>query len=81
MQLHIAIENSISCFLGPNISGNEEFDKHCYFANNVAMTEAQVAYLRRQVAITKPPIPFYVFTTTKSNVQHGKAKMVNFELV
>ena len=64
-------------FLGPLIGGHEDFDQHSLFGNDVEMTGDQVAYLRDQVAIHKPSIPYYVCKMTKSNVITGKAKMVS----
>ena len=60
--------------------GAEEFDKYCFFANNVDLNEDQVAHLKSQVEILKPLIPLYVCRTRKSTVIHGKAKMVNYKL-
>ena len=59
------------------MGGTEEFDKYCFFANDVNLNEFHVAHLNGQVADLKPLIPLYVCRMTKSTVIHGKAKMVN----
>ena len=62
------------------MGGTEEFDRYCFFVNDVDLNEDQVAHLRSQVAILKPLIPYYVCRMTKSTVTHGKAKMVKNKL-
>ena len=62
------------------MGGTEEFDKYCFFANDVDLNEDQVAHLRRQIEILKPLIPHYVYRMTKSTIIHGKAKIVKNKL-
>ena len=58
------------------MGGTEEFDKYCFFTNDVDLNEDKVAHLRSQVANLKPSIPYYVCRMPRSTIIHGKAKMV-----
>ena len=63
--------------VGPKKTGNTTFDKHCVYANDVALNPSQVKTLKRRVHDQKPRIPYYVCTIQESNVIPKQAKMVN----
>jgi len=63
-------------FLGPKITGDLEFDKHCVFASNIDLTGCQIADLNAMVAKLRPTVPYYICEMKKSHVLHGKAKML-----
>jgi hypothetical protein len=44
-------------FLGPKITGDLEFDKHCVFASNIDLTGRQIADLNAMVAKLRPTVP------------------------
>jgi hypothetical protein len=63
-------------FLGPKITGDLEFDKHCVFASNIDLTGRHIADLNAMVAKLRPTVPYYICEMKKSHVLRGKAKMV-----
>ncbi|KAI4979338.1 hypothetical protein ZWY2020_016091 [Hordeum vulgare] len=60
---------------GPKKTGNAAFDKHCVYANKVALKPSQVEKLKRRVRDPTPTIPYYVCTIQEAHVIPKKAKM------
>jgi hypothetical protein len=63
-------------FLGPKITCDLEFDKHCVFASNIDLTGRHIADLNAMVAKLRTIVPYYICEMKKSNILRGKEKMV-----
>ena len=61
---------------GPKKTGNAAFDKHCVYANKVALKPSQDEKLKRRVRDRTPTIPYYVCTIQEAHVIPKKTKMV-----
>jgi hypothetical protein len=64
--------------VGPKITGNRPFDSHCFFGNNMWLTEDQVQYMNDFTEDYDPNDPFkvYVYKMSSSTVIPRKCKMV-----
>jgi hypothetical protein len=75
--------SALNDIVGPRIHGNEPFDIHCFYGNNISLTEQQVQFL---VAYTEDydlhdPFKIYLYRMTRSTVIAKKSKMVIPHLV
>jgi hypothetical protein len=64
--------------VGPKISANRPFDRHCFYGNNMWLTESQVHLFEDYTEDYDPNDPFkiYVYKMSSSTVIPGKSKMV-----
>jgi hypothetical protein len=64
--------------VGPKIPGNEPFDSHCFYGNNMWLTEHQVHFLEGYTEDYDPNDPFkiYVYKMSSSTVIPEKSMMV-----
>jgi hypothetical protein len=74
---------ALNDIVGPRIHGNEPFDIHCFYGNNISLIEQQVQFL---VAYTEDYdlhdlFKTYLYKMTRSTVIAKKNKMVNSHLV
>jgi hypothetical protein len=63
---------------GPNIEADEDFDPHCVFPHELALSGSQVQFLNDKVHQQQPTRPFYVCKINKSNIGKFKSKNVEF---
>jgi hypothetical protein len=69
---------ALNDIVGPKIHGNEPFDRHCFYGNNMSLTEHQVQFLEDYTEDydVHDPFKIYLYRMTKSTVIHKKCKMV-----
>jgi hypothetical protein len=73
---------ALNDIVGPKIRENEHFDSHCFYGNNISLTEHQVQFLEDYTEgyDVHGPFKIYLYRMTKSTIIK-KCKMVISNLV
>nr|XP_051223558.1 uncharacterized protein LOC127341677 [Lolium perenne] len=75
--MDVPVQQPVVVHRGPRITGNEEFDKHCVWGNNLVLNEDQCKALTKMVRqFPGKPIKYYVYMMSKSSVIQKNCKLV-----